>query len=107
MAALCYATVILSPLPSIFLSRYGDRVHYCGACGAEIAKWRSEDGGDHDQKIVASLGILILQLQLWEWEDIFLGIVIQVCDCPRILSPNADYFLSMCSPVPKSISGYS
>jgi len=42
--AVCYGTGVLAPLACMYLNKYGDKVHRCGVCGNELAKWRSADG---------------------------------------------------------------
>jgi hypothetical protein len=43
VAGLCYVTVIFAAAPKLYLSKYGDRLHYCGICHNEIARWRATD----------------------------------------------------------------
>jgi len=44
VAAICYGTGVLAPLACMYLKKFGDKIHCCGVCGSELAKWRSAEG---------------------------------------------------------------
>ena len=44
VAVICYGTGVLAPLACMYLNKYGDKIHCCGVCGSELAKWRSAEG---------------------------------------------------------------